>query len=336
VLAGGCFWGVEAVLQQIEGMETVVSGYSGGDAGSAHYDIVDTGKTGHTEAVQVTYDPRKISYGRLLKVFFSVAHDPTQLNRQALDVGPQYRSAIFLLGSGAEKNRRGICEAVGASEDLPCTDRDPGCETEGILSCRGAPPELLQPESKEFVGSEGGAADGGQDKGGASGIIEEMSQAKGNSEMRITTLRTSCIAVILIVPIVFTMKRANGSGQITNGDQPSRSGHSSGLMAKITLPDGTSRTARLEGVGCPVSMCSRVAIKGIAKGDSLVRAWLDTIAAIKDTTADDALFVKKDGTEQRLSLVNDFRVLYLANRNGGTDKLELTKVKSLEFLAPAK
>ena len=95
VLAGGCFWCVEAVFRQIEGVEKVVSGYSGGDAASAHYDIVSTGKTGHAESVQVTYDPRKISYGQLLKVFFDVAHDPTQLNRQGPDVGPQYRSAIF-------------------------------------------------------------------------------------------------------------------------------------------------------------------------------------------------------------------------------------------------
>lgn len=95
VLAGGCFWCVEVVFQQIEGVEKVVSGYSGGDADSAHYEIVSTGKTGHAESVQVTYDPRKISYGQVLKVFFSVAHDPTQLNRQGPDVGPQYRSAIF-------------------------------------------------------------------------------------------------------------------------------------------------------------------------------------------------------------------------------------------------
>ena len=99
VLAGGCFWCVEAVFQQIEGVEKVVSGYSGGDAASAHYAIVSTGRTGHAEAVQVTYDPRKISYGQLLKVFFDVAHDPTQRNRQGPDVGPQYRSAVFYSNS---------------------------------------------------------------------------------------------------------------------------------------------------------------------------------------------------------------------------------------------
>jgi peptide-methionine (S)-S-oxide reductase len=107
VLAGGCFWCVEAVFQQIEGVEKVVSGYSGGDAASAHYEIVSTGSTGHAESVQVTYDPRKISYGQLLKVFFSVAHDPTELNRQGHDVGPQYRSAIFY--SNPEQKR--IAEA---------------------------------------------------------------------------------------------------------------------------------------------------------------------------------------------------------------------------------
>jgi peptide-methionine (S)-S-oxide reductase len=95
VLAGGCFWCVEAVFQQIQGVEKVVSGYSGGDAASAHYEIVSTGKTGHAESVQISYDPRKISYGQVLKVFFDVAHNPTQLNRQGPDSGPQYRSAIF-------------------------------------------------------------------------------------------------------------------------------------------------------------------------------------------------------------------------------------------------
>src|SRR5215475_5060767 len=95
VLAGGCFWCVEAVFQQIEGVEKVVSGYSGGDAASAHYEIVSTGRTGHAESVQVTFDSSKISYGKILKVFFDVAHDPTQLNRQGPDAGTQYRSAIF-------------------------------------------------------------------------------------------------------------------------------------------------------------------------------------------------------------------------------------------------
>jgi peptide-methionine (S)-S-oxide reductase len=103
VLAGGCFWCVEAVYQHIEGVEKVVSGYSGGDEESAHYEIVSTGRTGHAESVQVTYDPRKISYGQILKVFFDVAHDPTQLNRQGNDIGPQYRSVVFYSNSEQKK-----------------------------------------------------------------------------------------------------------------------------------------------------------------------------------------------------------------------------------------
>lgn len=95
VIAGGCFWCTEAVFEQIEGVEKVVSGYSGGDKSTANYETVSTGRTGHAEAIEITYDPSKISYGQLLKIFFNVAHDPTQLNRQGPDHGPQYRSAIF-------------------------------------------------------------------------------------------------------------------------------------------------------------------------------------------------------------------------------------------------
>ena len=95
VLAGGCFWGVQGVFQHVEGVSNAVSGYAGGAAGDAHYDLVSTGATGHAEAVQVTFDPRVISYGEILHIFFSVAHDPTQLDRQGPDSGPQYRSAIF-------------------------------------------------------------------------------------------------------------------------------------------------------------------------------------------------------------------------------------------------
>src|SRR5690242_5639678 len=96
VFAGGCFWGVEAVFRHVEGVKRAVSGYAGGNKQTAQYEIVSTGMTGHAESVQVTYDPSRITYGELLRIFFSVAHDPTQLNRQGPDHGTQYRSAIFV------------------------------------------------------------------------------------------------------------------------------------------------------------------------------------------------------------------------------------------------
>ena len=99
VLAGGCFWGVEAVFERLAGVKEVVSGFAGGTTATAHYDVGSTGTTGHAEAVKITYDSAVISYGRLLEVFFAVAHDPTQLNRQGPDWGTQYRSSIFHAGA---------------------------------------------------------------------------------------------------------------------------------------------------------------------------------------------------------------------------------------------
>lgn len=95
VLGGGCFWGVEAVFRRINGVKTVTAGYSGGTAASAKYEVVSSGKTGHAESVKITYDPSQVSYDQLLRVFFSVAHNPTELNRQGPDQGTQYRSVIF-------------------------------------------------------------------------------------------------------------------------------------------------------------------------------------------------------------------------------------------------
>ncbi|HEY7640230.1 MAG TPA: peptide-methionine (S)-S-oxide reductase MsrA [Steroidobacteraceae bacterium] len=95
VLAGGCFWGVQAVFQHLNGVQRVMSGYAGGDRATAQYEVVSTGRTGHAESVQITFDPNVVTYGEILQVFFSVAHDPTQLNRQGPDAGTQYRSAIF-------------------------------------------------------------------------------------------------------------------------------------------------------------------------------------------------------------------------------------------------
>jgi peptide-methionine (S)-S-oxide reductase len=98
VLAGGCFWGVQAVFQHVKGVLRATSGYSGGSAATAKYEIVSSGRTGHAESVEVRYDPSLITYGKILQVYFSVAHDPTQLDRQGPDDGPQYRSAIFVKG----------------------------------------------------------------------------------------------------------------------------------------------------------------------------------------------------------------------------------------------
>jgi peptide-methionine (S)-S-oxide reductase len=95
VLAGGCFWGVQGVFQHVAGVTSAVSGYAGGEQSTAHYEMVGSGRTGHAESVKITYDPDRVSLGKLLLVYFSVAHDPTELNRQGPDVGSQYRSAIF-------------------------------------------------------------------------------------------------------------------------------------------------------------------------------------------------------------------------------------------------
>ena len=103
VFAGGCFWGVDAVFKHVKGVDRVVSGYAGGAPATAEYEVVSTGTTGHAESVEVTYDPSEISYGDLLEVFFNVAHDPTELDRQGPDTGSQYRSAIFVTNAEQKK-----------------------------------------------------------------------------------------------------------------------------------------------------------------------------------------------------------------------------------------
>ena len=95
MVAGGCFWGVQGVFQHVDGVKSAVSGYDGGAASTAHYDMTSRGDTGHAELVRITFDPTTVSYGKILQIFFSVAHDPTELNRQGPDEGTQYRSAIF-------------------------------------------------------------------------------------------------------------------------------------------------------------------------------------------------------------------------------------------------
>ena len=112
VFSGGCFWGVDAVFKHVKGVKTVVSGYAGGSAATAHYQIVSGGQTGHAESVEVVYDPSQISYGQLLQIFFSVAHDPTQLNRQGPDSGTQYRSAIFFASDEQQRIARAYVDQL--------------------------------------------------------------------------------------------------------------------------------------------------------------------------------------------------------------------------------
>jgi len=115
VLAGGCFWGIQAVYQHVEGVHQAVSGYAGGTSPNPSYEEVSTGRTGYAESVQVTFDPRKVSLGKILQIFFSVAHDPTQLNRQGPDVGTQYRSAIFYSGESEKRVAQAYVAQLGGA-----------------------------------------------------------------------------------------------------------------------------------------------------------------------------------------------------------------------------
>ncbi len=119
VLAGGCFWGVQGVFQHVKGVTSAVSGYDGGAKETAHYRVVGTGTTGHAESVRVTFDPHQISYGRLLQIYFSIAHDPTQLNRQGPDSGSQYRSAIFAASPEQEKIAKAYIAQLDAAHAFP-------------------------------------------------------------------------------------------------------------------------------------------------------------------------------------------------------------------------
>jgi peptide-methionine (S)-S-oxide reductase len=119
VFAGGCFWGVQGVFQHVKGVTSAVSGYAGGEKGTAEYELVGSGTTGHAESVQVTYDPHQVTYGRLLQVYFSVAHDPTELNRQGPDYGTQYRSAIFPMSADQARVAKAYLAQLDASRAFP-------------------------------------------------------------------------------------------------------------------------------------------------------------------------------------------------------------------------
>jgi peptide-methionine (S)-S-oxide reductase len=119
VLAGGCFWGVQGVFQHTKGVVSAVSGYAGGSQMNAKYELVSTGTTGHAESVRIKYDPQKISYGKILQIFFSVVHDPTQLNHQGPDTGTQYRSAIFTTSDAQRKVAQAYIAQLDAAKVFP-------------------------------------------------------------------------------------------------------------------------------------------------------------------------------------------------------------------------
>ncbi|HEV7577076.1 MAG TPA: peptide-methionine (S)-S-oxide reductase MsrA [Caldimonas sp.] len=119
VFAGGCFWGVQGVFQRVNGVVQALSGYAGGAKESAQYELVGSGLTGHAESVKITYDPKKVSYGTLLQIYFSVAHDPTQLNRQDPDSGPQYRSAVFYADAAQKETAEKYIAQLDAAKSYP-------------------------------------------------------------------------------------------------------------------------------------------------------------------------------------------------------------------------
>jgi peptide-methionine (S)-S-oxide reductase len=119
VFAGGCFWGVQGVFQRVHGVSQAVSGYSGGSEKTAMYELVGSGLTGHAESVKVTYDPKKVSYGTLLQIFFSVVHHPTQLNRQGPDSGTQYRSAIFYADAAQKETAEKYIAQLDGAKSYP-------------------------------------------------------------------------------------------------------------------------------------------------------------------------------------------------------------------------
>ena len=142
VFAGGCFWGTQSVFERVKGVLSTTAGYAGGSAATATYDQVTQENTGHAESVKVVFDPSKISYGQLLQIFFSVVHDPTQLNRQGPDVGSSYRSVIFYTNDEQEKVSKEYIAQLDAAKVFRQADCDPGCALERFLRRRGLPPGL--------------------------------------------------------------------------------------------------------------------------------------------------------------------------------------------------
>jgi peptide-methionine (S)-S-oxide reductase len=151
VFAGGCFWGVQSVFQRVKGVIATTAGYAGGSADTATYDQVTTETTGHAESVEVVYDPSRITYGQLLRIYFSVAHDPTQLNRQGPDVGTSYRSAIFYTNPEQERLAKAYIAQLDGQKVFPKPHRDAGHAAQGLLSRRGLSSGLRLLQSQQPV-----------------------------------------------------------------------------------------------------------------------------------------------------------------------------------------
>ena len=185
VFSGGCFWGVQAVFQHVKGVISATSGYSGGSAKTAEYETVSTGETGHAESVQIVYDPSQITYGELLRVFFSVAHDPTQLNRQGPDEGTQYRSSIFY----SNDEQKHIAEAYIAQLDqakvFPRPIVTKVVPLQGVLSGRGVSPELCGAASQSALHRVQRRAQGRASAAGVSGPLHRQVSAEVRMRMQI-------------------------------------------------------------------------------------------------------------------------------------------------------
>ena len=151
VLAGGCFWGVEGVFEHVKGVSEVVSGYAGGESRTATYDQVSSGTTGHAEAVRITYDPSVVTYGQLLKVFFAVAHNSTELNRQGPDTGTQYRSAVFYANDEQQRIAEAYIEQLQAAQAFSRPIVTEVTPLDGFLCRRGLPSGLSGAASRSAL-----------------------------------------------------------------------------------------------------------------------------------------------------------------------------------------
>ena len=154
--------------------------------------------------------------------------------------------------------------------------------------------------------------------------------------MKNRKLRIVGVSLGLILSVTFATDGTSDTPKPGRSKPQSAEHHASSLMARITLPDGTYRTATLDGVGCAAAICSRVFVEGKTVDGSITKVWLDALSAIRDTTASTAVFVMKDGTQQRLSLITDFRVLYLQEGSAKPEKLDLSKIRSLQMMESAK